>query len=405
MAMSLQLIKIFFGMTLGLVLSVILTFSVRAEDGSSRISVINLSEAIPDADRDSFPANLHVLPGGRLFVVSDRLTLYDLATLEETASIPIPVPYAGKFDYSVMDRVQALNDGFVWITERPNGSGFADFFYYEFDDSLAVREETVLNGRFPPEIGGLIPDYRSLEIVPDGSAWYYFGLADVPGLYRYHLESDKNSVILRTDPIFDDELRSIVSVRIVNDGKTVLLKAGRSSEIFTGIPEGVLATVDLNGKKLRILEPESIAYSFVLTSMSYLGAIPQTSPVVLAIPENPPPADPNTFQLPPTKTIYAWNVETDEISAIPLGFPGEDVRVRLSSGGKYLASVGSEDPYGENHTVFIRVYNVSAGEILLNYELAEVNGYAKILDIDEKTRIVAAAYRQAGAIWLIRISF
>ena len=92
MAMSHRLVKSFFRMTLGLVLSVILTFSVRAEDGSSRISVINLSEAIPDADRDSFPANLHVLPGDRLFVVSDRLTLYDLATLEETVCIPVSPP-------------------------------------------------------------------------------------------------------------------------------------------------------------------------------------------------------------------------------------------------------------------------------------------------------------------------
>lgn len=403
--MSHRLVKSFFRMTFGFVLSVILTFSVCADNSSSLISVENLSETIPDADRYSFPANLHVLPGNRLLVVSDRLTLYDLATLEETVSIPIPVPYDGKFDYSVMDRVQALTDGFIWITERPDGSGFSDFFYYEFDDRLAVREETVLNQRLPQEIGSFIPDYRSLEIAPDGSAWYYYGLADVSGLYRFRLESDENSLILRTDPIFDDELRSIVSVRIVNNGKTVLLKAGRSGENFTGFPEGVLATVDLNGEKLRILEPESIADSFVLTSMSYLSAIPQTSPVALAIPEDPPPANPTTFQLPPVKTIYAWNVESDVISAIRLGFPGEDGSVRLSNSGKFLASVGSEDPYGENHTDFICVYDVPTGETLLKYELADINGYAKILDIDEKTRIVAAAYRQAGAIWLIRIPF
>ena len=396
--------KSFIGMALSLVLSVTLFIPALADDGRA-LRVDNLSEAIPDADRDSFPANLHVLPGNRLFVVSDRLAIYDLATLEELVSIPIPVPYDGKFDYSVMDRVQALEDGFVWMTERPDGAGFADFFYYEFDDRLAIREETILNQRLPQEIGSFIPDYRSLEIAPDGSAWYYYGLADVSGLYRFRLDSDENSLILRTDPVFNDELRSIISARIVNNGKTVLLKAGRSDENFTGIPEGVLATVDPNGDNLKILEPEAIGESFALTATDYLDAIPQTSPVVLAIPADPPPADPNEYELPPAKTIYAWNVETDAIAAIPLRFPGEDGSVRLSGNGTYLASVGSEDPYGEIHTVHIRVYDAASGETLLNHELPDVNGYAKILGVDEETRSVAAACRQAGSIRLIRIPF
>lgn len=396
--------KSFIGMALSLVLSVILFIPALADDGRT-LRVDNLSEAIPDADRDSFPANLHVLPGNRLFVVSERLAIYDLATLEELVSIPIPVPYDGDFDYSVMDRVHPLEKGFVWMTERPDGAGFSDFFYYEFDDRLAIREETILNQRLPQEIGSFIPDYRSLEIAPDGSAWYYYGLADVSGLYRFRLDSDENRLILRTDPVFNDELRSIIKTRIINNGKTMLLKAGRSGENFTGIPEGVLATVDPNGDNLKIFEPEAIGESFALTATGYLDAIPQTSPVALAIPADPPPADSNAYELPPAETIYAWNVETDEIAAIPLRFPGEDGNVRLSGNGTYLASVGSEDPYGEIHTVYIRVYDAASGETLLNHELPDINGYAKILGIDEETRSVAAACRQAGSIWLIRIPF
>lgn len=396
--------KSFIGMALSLVLSVILFIPALADDGRA-LRVDNLSEAIPDADRDSFPANLHVLPGNRLFVVSERLAIYDLATLEELVSIPIPVPYDGKFDYSVMDRIQPLKEGFVWITERPDGGNFSNFFYYHFDDQLNILEETVLNERLPQSGASFVPDYRSLDIHPNGKEWYYYGTGDSSGLYKFHLDTNENSLVYRTGRVYGSDPDTIHSIRLIDNGKTVLMKTGRYGEESFGVPEYLLATINPDGTDLKVFESETFSDSFNLSASAYFGAIPPTAPVALAIPKDPTQEDPENYVLPPAKTVFVRSVENGEISEIPLNFSGEDGTVKLSESGAYLASIGSEDPYGEIHTIYIRVYDVLSGENLLNYELSDIGGYAKIINVSEVTRQIYAAYRQADSIYLIGITF
>ena len=101
----------------------------------------------------------------------------------------------------------------------------SDLTYYQFDNQLNVIREVNLNDYMPS------PDMVYLDISRDGSEIY---TVEHSLMRRINLDSSDEQILLETKMGFDMDLNSIGSLRLIDNGKTVLF----SGDKFLSVEEG-----------------------------------------------------------------------------------------------------------------------------------------------------------------------
>ena len=148
--------------------------------------------------------------------------------MKRIAEAPLPdsAPVLDSEKLIRFDRVEALENGFAWIVSiatpaEPHLKGT----YYQFDNQLNVIREVNLNDYMPS------PDMVYLDISRDGSEIY---IIEHSMMRRINLDSGDEQILLETKMGFDMDLNSIGSLRLIDNGKTVLF----SGDKFLSVEEG-----------------------------------------------------------------------------------------------------------------------------------------------------------------------
>ena len=246
------------------------------------IPIEDLSEILPARNvRD--PLVYEFLPGNRLFAVTDRLNLIDLNAMKRIAEAPLPdsAPALDSEKLIRFDRVEALENGFAWIVSiatpaEPHLKGT----YYQFDNQLNVIREVNLNDYMPS------PDMVYLDISRDGSEIY---IIEHSMMRRINLDSGDEQILLETKMGFDMDLNSIGSLRLIDNGKTVLF----SGDKFLSVEEGgshintvrVYGSMSPDGENRVLTDAPDFNVEIITDAYSPLHLhTPQTSPIALIVP-------------------------------------------------------------------------------------------------------------------------
>lgn len=366
------------------------------------IPIEDLSEILPVRNvRD--PLVYEFLPGNRLFAVTDRLNLIDLNAMKLIAEAPLPdtAPSLDSEKIIRFDRVEALENGFAWIVSiatpaEPHLKGT----YYQFDNQLNVIREVNLNDYMPS------PDMGHLDISSDGSEIYtiYDSIHSI--MRRINLDSGDEQVLLETKMGFGMDINSIGSIRLIDNGKTVLF----SGDKLLSVEEGgshidgvrVYGSMSPDGENRVLTDAPDFNVEIKTDAYSPLHLhTPQTSPIALIVPYFTGEYDSETKVI---KTVYALDVAAKHVVEIPLQAPLEDERAKLSENGKYLATAVCESRDDGTFALVPRLYGAAKGSLLATYEfpaLSECTNAA--VGISEEDGLISVVYQDGQAVRLVRI--
>lgn len=400
----LKRIKLFTMMTIAFAAIAIIFQPTLAVEELSNDMARDLSALFPNTPRPLTVGSIHFLNQNRLLVVTDRLTIVDLDTMEKAAEIPNPIPNDEAFDFSVLDRVYRLRSGFIWITERSN-DGQVVFYYYEFDDKLNVLREFEMVEKNPADSAEVFPDYRTMDITPDGKEIYYFGFGTTSGLYRQNLDTDKNTLLYATT--HDASLNTLDEIWLVNGGATIVF---RRSDWIVGPnfeTEKRFGTIAADGTNLSLKETSFIEENLALLHRTdVFKRQPASSPVVLVIPDDPQTTSMEEKMALPPKTIYAWNVLTDEVIPIPLQRTLEDYGAVLSESGRFIATAVFEAEGEVGGKVVFRLYNAADGTLRNQFELRNQSEAQSLkIAISENEGLIRAVFNDTKNVRTIAIPF
>lgn len=394
--------KITMSLTIALAAIVVISFSAFAAEEIQDSMVRDLSALFPNAPRPLVHETIHFLNHNRLLVVTDRLTIVDLETMEKVAEISNPVPNDESFDFSVMDRVYQLQSGFSYITERSDNGNLLQY-YFQFDDELNVVREFMMSDKKPEVPESFVPDYATMDVSPDGKDIYYFGFAMTSGLYRLNLDTDEHTLLYATT--HDASLNTLLEIWLINDGKTILFEQSD----WVGGPnfesERRLGTIAADGTNLVLKEPNFIEE--IRSSTHRVSAPerqPDTSPIFLFVPEDPQTETIDAYIALPPKTVYAWNVLTDEVTPIPLQRSHEDQSAVLSESGRFVATAAYEAESDTGGKVVFRVYDTMTGAIANQFELLNQSEspFLKVA-ISEKERMIRGILENMQGVQVVEI--
>lgn len=366
----------------------------------------SLAEFTPETiSPEGNPLSFTFLSGGRLLVIHDQLTIVDLKTMKAAAEAAMPDSISEKLseEYALFDRVHPLNSGFAWLvnmTPRAGGETPPIFFYFQYDDDLKLVQEANLSEALPSDFGfgpgSIAPD-------PDGSKVYYVAYSPedkgeklLAG--KIPLDPDSDRLIYQTDRSPDSEFHVISDLRLLNGGKRLCFVGGKL-DITGEVGDTIYAygSMSTDGSDLTILDPTTLQdpYEFYQVGAGEQN-VPQSSPIMLLTPNDPKPTwfdDPENyvFTPPPVKSFYAWNVETGDITEIPLRASMEDHKAALSENGKYLATAAADDPMTEVTSLTVRLYDTSNGELLMEKNYSGLTaGFVPEISVSESDKLIRA---------------
>ena len=359
------------------------------------IPIEDLSEILPARNvRD--PLVYEFLPGNRLFAVTDRLNLIDLNAMKRIAEAPLPdsAPALDSEKLIRFDRVEALENGFAWIVSiatpaEPHLKGT----YYQFDNQLNVIREVNLNDYMPS------PDMVYLDISRDGSEIY---IIEHSMMRRINLDSGDEQILLETKMGFDMDLNSIGSLRLIDNGKTVLF----SGDKFLSVEEGgshintvrVYGSMSPDGENRVLTDAPDFNVEIITDAYSPLHLhTPQTSSIALIVPTAL--SEPETI-----KTVYALDVAAKHVVEIPLQAPTEEERAKLSENGKYLATAVCESRDDGTFALVPRLYGAAKGLLLATYEFPALSDCTNAaVGVSEEDGLISVVYQDGQAVRLVRI--
>ena len=359
------------------------------------IPIEDLSEILP-ARHVQDPLVYEFLPGNRLFAVTDRLNLIDLDAMKRIAEAPLPdsAPALDSEKLIRFDRVEALENGFAWIVSiatpaEPHLKGT----YYQFDNQLNVIREVNLNDYMPS------PDMVYLDISRDGSEIY---TVEHSLMRRINLDSSDEKILLETKMGFDMDLNSIGSLRLIDNGKTVLF----SGDKFLSVEEGgshintvrVYGSMSPDGENRVLTDAPDFNVEIITDAYSPLHLhTPQTSSIALIVPTAL--SEPETI-----KTVYALDVAAKHVVEIPLQAPTEEERAKLSENGKYLATAVCESRDDGTFALVPRLYGAAKGSLLATYEFPALSNCTNAaVGVSEEDGLISVLYQDGQAVRLVRI--
>lgn len=366
----------------------------------------SLAEFTPETiSPEGNPLSFTFLSGGRLLVIHDQLTIVDLKTMKAAAEAAMPDSISEKLsdEYALFDRVHPLNSGFAWLvnmTPRAGDEARPIFFYFQYDNELKLVQETNLSEALPSDFG-----FGPGSIAPDadGSKVYYVAYSPedkgeklLAGGSPLSPETDR--LIYLTDRSPDSEFHVISDLRLLNGGKRLCFVGGKL-DITGEVGDTIYAygSMSTDGSDLTILDPTTLQdpYEFYQVGAGEQN-VPQSSPIMLLTPNDPKPTwfdDPENyvFTPPPVKSFYAWNVETGDITEIPLRISMEDHKAALSENGKYLVTAAADDPMTEVTSLTVRLYDTSNGELLMEKNYSGLTaGFVPEISVSESDKLIRA---------------
>lgn len=406
-------------LTIALAAILALTSAAFGQSAIDSPAIQSLASLIPTPQiPEAFIFSIDYLTDHRIFVVSDRIQIIDLASMKVIEETEFPESIQGDWDkYTLSHRVQPLEKGVAWLVQKvPWGSSdiVPDCFYFQFDDELNLVREFKLNDVLPP---AAISIYL-LNPSRDGSSFIYLGYkpdeTDISLLNgKIPLDPESDKVLYKTEMGNSEKFSWLSNIHLINNGKTVFFVGGNPNLNPLSTPtKYVYGAIGSDGNGLKVLDPNTLAnpYEFYQVSDSH-GKIPQTSPIALLIPEDPFPALPENpddyvFTVPPLKSAYAWNVETGAVTEIPFQVPMEDGNAVLSESGSFLATATADDPLTEINSFTVRLYNTATGEMILSQQVVDlIKGGIIKLGVSEAEKAVKITYFNDSEIFFSELPF
>lgn len=372
---------------------------VQAQTTPADVSVRSLSELLPDIDAMTY----EVLSEGRLFVAADRLILIDLNNMEIIAEAELPdsAPTPETEFVFRVDQLHELDDGMIWFIYGFGGSKMIQQGY-QFDAELNQTRE--LDIKPYTESGNL--DY--MDITSDGSELFY--IPDHSDLHRINLDTGEDTVLLETEMGFGMEINNITSIRLVDDGKTVLFTGARFLEPEDGSTGGTIETTDVygtissDGKNLMI----TLASDFDVPIAEVAGfptrfiTMPKSSPVAVITPNPLTEAS----EKPEAARLFALNAPDWTVTEIRLQVPKEEYETALSENGTYLATGVCEDRGDKMFAFVARLYDTADGELLDTIETGGLTGCDEVaVGISEADGLIRAVFREDAELFTVAIPF
>ncbi len=357
------------------------------------IPIEDLSEILP-ARNVQGPLVYEFLPGNRLFAVTDRLNLIDLDAMKRIAEAPLPdsAPALDSEFVFRTDRIQESDNGLFWFIY-----GFADGnivqLGYQFDNDLKlIREFDMI-----PYTGHTSETF--MDISRDGSELFY--IRDMEELWRENLDTGEKARYLKTEMGFNMEINSLINLRLIDNGKSVLFVGHKLIEPENSDSEGipthlVFGTLSPNGENLAIDDGSEYNVPIDANTLTSFMHTPQTSSIALIVPTAL--SEPETI-----KTVYALDVAAKHVVEIPLQAPLEDERAKLSENGKYLATAVCESRDDGTFALVPRLYGTEKGSLLATYEfpaLSECTNAA--VGVSEADGLISVVYQDGQAVRLVR---
>lgn len=179
---------------------------------------------------------------GKLFVVADKLYLYDTTTAAVLAFTETPLPY---FD------VQIIDGGYIL-----SGMGDDGAIVYIYDDSLALNKELTINELLP---GDFVISETGVAVSTDGKNLVIAGMR---GLYLYDLQSGGITTLL---DLAQNAGTSTIQVSILNglafiqdNSQLVFYGQGVSIPVADG-EEGfsIYGSMAVDGSNLKLTKPSA----------------------------------------------------------------------------------------------------------------------------------------------------
>lgn len=372
---------------------------VQAQTTPADVSVRSLSKLLPDIDAMTY----EVLSEGRLFVAADRLILIDLNNMEIIAEAELPdsAPTPETEFVFRVDQLHELDDGMIWFIFGFDGNEMVQQGY-QLDAELNLTRELDMKPYI--EAGNL--DF--MDITSDGSELFY--IADHhTNLHRGNLVTGEDTILLETEMGFGMEINDIFSVRLVDDGRTVLFAGPRFLQVKEG-SGGTIETADVYGtispdgenRVITLASEFKVPIAEVAGSPSHFITAPKSSPVAVIAP-NPPAVVP---EKPEAVQLYALNVPDWTVAEIRLQVPKEEYETALSENGTYLATGVCEDR-GDGVFAFVaRLYDTADGELLDTIETGGLTGCDEVaVGISEADGLIRAVFREDAELFTVAIPF
>ena len=371
---------------------------VQAQTAPADVSVRSLSELLPDIDA----ATYEVLSEGRLFVAADRLVLIDLNAMEIIAEAELPESAPTPEDEFVFrtDQLHETDSGFTWFVYGVIGTELIQKGY-QFDNELNLTREIDMK----PYIKAGNLDY--MDITSDGSELFY--IPDHANLHRVNLDTGEDTVLLETKMGFGMEINNITSVRLIDNGRTVIFSGPR----FLQVKEdsgGSIETADVYGtiapdgenRVITLASEFNVPIDEVAGSPSHFITAPKSSPVAVIVPRSPLIDE----EKPEAIRLFALNVPDWTVAAIRLQAPGEEDHTALSENGLYLATGVCEDS-GDGVFAFVaRLYDTAGGANLDTVEFSDLTGCGGVaVGISEADGLIRAVYREDAELFTVEIPF
>lgn len=381
------------GLLCGLVLS-----PVYAQSSDIALQSLTLAEILSDADAMTY----EILSDGRLFVAADRLILIDLNDMEIIAEAELPESAPKPEDEFVfrVDQLHELNDGMIWFIYGYDGNKMVQQGYH-FDDELNLTRELDLK----PYIEAVSLDF--MDITSDGSELFY--IPDHSDLHRVNLDAGEDTVLLETEMGFDMEINNITSVRLVDNGRTVLFAGPRFLQVKEG-SGGTIETADVYGtispdgenRVITLASEFNVPIAEVAGSPSHFITAPKSSPVAVIVPRLPLIDE----EKPEAVRLFALNVPDWTVAEIRLQSPHEEDHTALSENGAYLATGVCEDR-GDGVFAFVaRLYDTAGGELLDTIETGGLTGCdGAAVGISEAEGLIRAVFREDAELFTVAIPF
>lgn len=397
---------------------------VCAQPAPADVAIRSLAEFMPkDTIPYEYPLSFSFLSGNRLLIICDRLTIVDLETMEALAEAEVPDIISKDIsDHFLTYRVQPLENGFVWIVmkmKREGGEHLPTGLYFQYDNDVKLIQEMDLSELLPTNSNFAFHN-GNIEPLPDGSMLFYMTLlsnneSETLLLGRVPIDPDSDRLIYQTDMMSPEaDINMMAELRLLNNGERLFFIGNKLD--FTGEGGDTIyfyGTMAPDGSDLKLLYPQDIQDTFEFYQVNHTihQNMPQTSPIALLIPNDPKPEwpeDPSqyVFMPPPVKSVFAWNVETGDITEIPLHVPLEDGHAVLSENGKNLATATINDPLTEMSSFTVRLYDTSDGKLVMekNYP-GLIPGDVSEIGVSDSEKLIQVVYRDQSVYYYTEIPF
>lgn len=398
--------------------------ALASAQSESAAAVRSLAEFTPkDIIPYEYPLSFSFLSGNRLLIVYDRLIIVDLETMKAIAEAEVPDIISKDIsNHFLTYRVQPLENGFAWIVmknKREGGEHLPTYLYFQYDNDVKLIQEMNLSESLSANTNFAFHN-GNIEPLPDGSMLFYMTLlpnneGETLLLGKVPFDPDSDQLIYQTDMMSPEaDINMMAELRLLNNGKRLFFIGNKLD--FTGEVGGTLyfyGTMAPDGSDLKLLYPQDIQDTFEFYQVNHTihQNMPQTSPIALLIPNDPKPElleDPSqyVFTPPPVKSIFAWNVETGDITDIPLHVPLEDSHAVLSENGKYLATATIDDPLAEMSSFTVRLYDTSDGELVMGKNYPDlIPGGINEIGVSDSEKLIQVVYQDQSAYYYTEIPF